>query len=62
MIVITDKGDFGSFHDVLKDMQIEGYDSITVFGTTHICDQIRLGGLGKLSISDVEDIIKQGVK
>lgn len=62
MTVITDRGNFGSFHDVLKDMKVEGYDSITVLRTTHICDQIHLGGLGKLSISDIEDIIRQGVE
>lgn len=62
MTVVTDRGNFGSFHDVLKDMQIQGYDSITVLETTHICNQVHLGGLGKLSISDVEDIIRQGVE
>lgn len=62
MTIITDRGNFGSFHDILTDMRIEGYGTITVQDTQHICNQIHLGSMGELSTADIENIIKQGVQ
>lgn len=54
MTIITDKGNFGSWKDILMDMNFENYDSITVKDTTCICNIIHLGGIGRITKQDVE--------
>lgn len=59
MTIITDRGNFSSFQDILTDMRVEGYDSINVQDTQHIANQIHLGRMGLLTKSEIEEIQKQ---
>jgi len=60
MTVVTDRGNFSSFEDLLKDMQQKngGYDRVRVLRTEHVCGQIKLGG-GIMSIEDVKSVISE---
>jgi len=58
MTVCTNKGDFGSFSDVLTDMECEGYDSIEVKDVLVFPDIISVGKmLGTLTKQDIQHII-----
>ena len=45
MTIITDKGNFGGWNDILQDMKYEKYDTITVKDVTCVCDILHLGGI-----------------
>lgn len=58
MVIYTERGNFDSFESLLRDMQLEGYNSVRILKTTHVCGQITLGG-GKMSMEDVKNMIAE---
>lgn len=58
MTIITDRGNFGSWKDILQDMEFEKYNTITVKDAICICNLIHLGGIfGITTKQDIEKLV-----
>lgn len=60
MTIVTNKGNFGSFQDLLLDMKHENYNEVLIKDIQAICNQIHLGGIvGTQTKTDIEKIVEQ---